>query len=101
MYDQPRQMITSISGLHLREMYHQRHTALCCGTSAWMNCDQASKQIQMLRLREARETGAETLITACPKCQIHLTCAMKDKHLGGSLDIEIKDLTALVADSLR
>jgi Fe-S oxidoreductase len=65
-----------------------------------MNCDLASKQIQMMRLREAKETSAQTLVTACPKCQIHLTCAMKDKHLGGSLDIEIRDLTTLVADSL-
>lgn len=101
LYDPPRAALNRIPNLELVEMYHHRHTALCCGTSAWMNCDQASKQIQMMRLREARETGAEMMVTACPKCQIHLVCAMKDKHLGGSLDIEIKDLTALLADSLN
>jgi heterodisulfide reductase subunit D len=100
LYDPPRELLKSIGNLELREMYHNKHTAVCCGTSAWMNCDLASKQIQMMRLREAKETGAQTLVTACPKCQIHLTCAMKDKHLGGSLDIEIRDLTTLVADSL-
>jgi Fe-S oxidoreductase len=100
LYDPPRELLKSIKDLELREMYHNKHTALCCGTSAWMNCDLASKQIQMMRLREAKETGAQILVTACPKCQIHLTCAMKDKHLGGSLDIEIRDLATLMADSL-
>ena len=100
LYDPPRELLKSIKDLELREMYHNKHTAVCCGTSAWMNCDLASKQIQMMRLREAKQTGAQILVTACPKCQIHLTCAMKDKHLGGSLDIEIRDLATLVADSL-
>lgn len=100
LYDPPRELLKSIGNLELREMYHNKHTALCCGTSAWMNCDLASKQIQMMRLREAKQTGAQILVTACPKCQIHLACAMKDKHLGGSLDIEIRDLATLVADSL-
>jgi heterodisulfide reductase subunit D len=100
LYESPRELLKSIQGLELREMYHHKHTAVCCGTSAWMNCDLASKQIQMMRLREAKETGAQILVTACPKCQVHLTCAMKDEHLGGSLDIEIRDLAALVAESL-
>jgi len=100
LYEPPRELLRSIGDLELREMYHSKHTAVCCGTSAWMNCDLASKQIQMMRLREAKETGAQILVTACPKCQIHLTCAMKDKHLSGSLDIDIRDLITLVADSL-
>jgi len=100
IYEQPRETLRSIRGLELREMYHHGHTALCCGTSAWMNCDRASKAIQMERLREARQTGAGLLVTACPKCHIHLTCAMKDGHLNGSLDIEIKDFATVVAESL-
>jgi len=100
IYEQPRETLRSIRGLELREMYHHGHTALCCGTSAWMNCDRASKAIQMERLQEARQTGAELLVTACPKCHIHLACAMKDQHLNGSLDIEIKDFATVVAESL-
>jgi heterodisulfide reductase subunit D len=100
IYQQPREVITSIQGLDLREMYHHGHTAMCCGTSAWMNCDRASKGIQMERLKEARGTGADVLVTACPKCQIHLTCAMKDQHLGGSLNMEIRDFATVVAEAL-
>jgi Fe-S oxidoreductase len=101
LYEPPREMLRSLGDIDIKEMYHHKHTALCCGTSSWTNCDMTSKQIQMLRLGEARETGAETLVTACPKCQIHLTCAMKDQHLGGSLDITIRDLTAMVAEGLQ
>ena len=94
IYEPPRDVLRSIRGLELREMYHHHHTALCCGTSAWMNCDRASKAIQMERLQEAKQTGAELLVTACPKCQIHLTCAMKDQHLGGSLAVSYTHLRA-------
>jgi heterodisulfide reductase subunit D len=100
LYDPPRILLQAIDGLELVEMYHHRNTALCCGTSMWMNCGLASKQIQMTRLREARETGADVLVTACPKCQIHLTCAMKDPHLDGFGDIQIRDLATVVADAL-
>jgi Fe-S oxidoreductase len=100
LYQPPRDILKSIQGLDLKEMYHHGHTAVCCGTSAWMNCNQASKRIQMSRLQEARETGAELLVTACPKCQIHLTCAMKDEHLGGSLNIKIRDFATVVADAM-
>jgi Fe-S oxidoreductase len=59
----------------LIEMERNREHALCCGTSAWMECSSYSKAIQSERLHEALQTGTQTLITACPKCQIHLMCA--------------------------
>jgi Fe-S oxidoreductase len=55
-----------------------RENALCCGTSAWMECSSYSKAIQTERLQEAIQTGAQTLVTACPKCQIHFACAQRD-----------------------
>jgi Fe-S oxidoreductase len=51
----------------------------------------------MQRLAEAMDTGAGTLITACPKCQIHFRCA----KAAYPLDIEITDLYDLVADRLK
>jgi len=74
--------------------------AVCCGTSAWTNCDSYSKQIQTWRLKEAKAVGADTLITACPKCQIHFRCANKNEENGKNIDIEIKDLVSLVASAL-
>ena len=40
-----------------------------------MKCTGCSKAMQTERLQEAMDTGARTLVTACPKCEIHLSCA--------------------------
>lgn len=97
IYDEPRQVIAAL-GLELVEMEHHHAKALCCGTVGWTNCGAASKSIQMERLQEARATGAQVLVTACAKCQIHLRCALNDVHLGQEPVVDIKDLTALVAE---
>ncbi|MCP4451727.1 MAG: (Fe-S)-binding protein, partial [Planctomycetes bacterium] len=46
---------------------------------------------------EAEATGANTLITACQKCQIHLTCALNNLDL----DLELKDLTSVLAEAIK
>jgi Fe-S oxidoreductase len=100
IYDEPRTIIKAIPGMELVEMPRSRANALCCGTQAWMNCGMVNKQIQSERLREARATGADVLLTFCPKCQIHFRCAMHDQKLGEELGIEIEDLTSLAAKAL-
>jgi Fe-S oxidoreductase len=98
-YEAPRRAISQL-GYELVEMDRHGRTALCCGTSCWTACGQVSKNIQVERLREARQTGAELLITACVKCQIHFKCAQDDPLLAGDLGIEIRDLTTLLAETL-
>jgi Fe-S oxidoreductase len=99
-YDAPRQAIERL-GLELVEMPRNRANALCCGTNGWTHCAVANKAVQVDRLREARATGADLLVTACIKCQIHLRCAMQDQLLGEEIAIEIKDLATLVAEALE
>ena len=99
VYDAPRQVMEAL-GLELVEMENNRGRAICCGTSAWTHCGATAKCIQVDRLKEARATGAEVLVTACVKCQIHLKCAQNDAHLDEALQIEVKDLTTLVAEAL-
>lgn len=100
IYDEPRAILQAIPGLQVVEMLHNRGNALCCGTQSWMNCGSVNKQIQVELLREAKATGADTLITACPKCKIHLKCAMHDEVLGQELQIEIKNFAGFVAGAL-
>jgi Fe-S oxidoreductase len=99
VYDAPRQAIERL-GLELVEMQRMRENALCCGTNGWTHCTIANKAVQVDRLREARATGADLLVTACIKCQIHLRCAMQDQLLGDEIAIKIKDLAAVVAEAL-
>jgi len=99
VYDQPRQVLEDL-GFELIEMDRTQKSSLCCGTSCWRACGQVSKSIQVERLKEAKATGANQLVTACIKCQIHFKCAQNDPILGDEIDIDIRDITTLVADRL-
>lgn len=100
VYDPPRAIMDDM-GFELIEMQRSGSAALCCGTSCWRSCGQVSKSIQVERLKEAKATGAETLVTNCIKCQIHFKCAQNDPILGDAIDIEIRDLTTIVAENLE
>jgi Fe-S oxidoreductase len=90
----------AIPGIELLEMQHNRRGGICCGTTNWMNCDATSKRIQQSRLTEAKATGAETLVTACPKCQIHFRCSeccgSEDK-----VNINVTDYVNIIASALK
>jgi heterodisulfide reductase subunit D len=96
IYEPPRQLLQFLPETQLVEMERNRENALCCGTSAWMECSSYSKAMQIERLQEAIQTGAQTLITACPKCQIHLTCAQS----GTDLELRVIDLYAYLLQRL-
>ncbi len=96
IYDAPRELLKMVPEVKFAEMERSRENALCCGTSAWIECSSCSKAMQIERLNEALRTGARTLVTACPKCQIHLACAMS----GTEIDVNIVDLYAFVLDAM-
>jgi heterodisulfide reductase subunit B len=62
-----------------------------------------SRKIQVERLKEAKQTGAECLVTGCYKCLIHLTCAQANpgKTPKETIDIPIKDLSVAIAEYLE
>jgi heterodisulfide reductase subunit D len=95
--EEPRALLQAIPGLTLNEMEHNRQNGLCCGTSAWMSCSSCSKEIQKARLNEAIAAGAETLVTACTKCRLHLSCALRDMEV----DLKIQDINDLLAGALK
>ncbi|MHC1635151.1 MAG: (Fe-S)-binding protein [Candidatus Methanospirareceae archaeon] len=97
VYDAPRYVMHSIKGVEVVEMERSRDSAVCCGTSAWTNCDMLSEEMQMERIKEARATNADTLITACPKCMIHFRCGMSRR---GQEKIEVRDFVELVAKAM-
>jgi heterodisulfide reductase subunit D len=99
VYEEPRALLRA-SGLDLVEMERTQRSSLCCGTSCWTACGQVSKNIQVERLREAKTTGAELLITSCIKCQIHFKCAQQDPTLKNDIAIPIRDLATALADRL-
>ncbi|TET91066.1 MAG: hydrogenase iron-sulfur subunit [Methanomassiliicoccales archaeon] len=103
VYDAPRDTFAKISGIDIVEMENIRDKSTCCGVSAWMNCDANVKKSQIDRMMEAKRTDAEVVLTACPKCYIHLDCSVRDevpveKEM---VDIPLEDYTIAVAKALE
>ncbi len=94
VYEPPRAVITAVPELELVEMEDNRERAMCCGSTAWVNCSGCSKLIQREKLRQARETGARVMLTTCPKCQIHLSCAARD--LDAEHAVQVSDVISWV-----
>ncbi len=93
-------------GLHqeiiFEEMAASGRDALCCGTSGFTHCDAASRAMQLERLESTRAVGAETMITTCPKCWIHFTCAQVGERRRGATppDVQVEDFTMFVSNRL-
>ena len=96
----PRALIGRIEGIELAEMPRSGARSVCCGTSLWMNCNWISKEMQVDRIREAADTGSETMVTTCPKCMIHFRCALSETEEAEAPRIAVKDLNTLLAESL-
>ena len=100
IYDAPRAILARIPGVKQVEMAHNREHTLCCGVSGLLSCSPIARVMQMSRLAEAEATGASKLIVTCPKCWIHLDCALENSVKKGRR-IEIEDLTSLLAARLK
>ena len=100
IYDAPRDVIKSMG--ELVEMGNHMAESSCCGVSAWATCESMSKQMQVNRLIEAKSTGSDTLITSCPKCLIHLKCAVHNQIPveKEKVDIRIEDLAVAAGKAL-
>ena len=96
LFEAPRDVLRKIPSVELREMEHNRERGLCCGVGAMLTCGAVARAIQAQRLDEAERTGASKLVVACPKCWIHLDCAVS--ALGRK--IEVEDLTLTLANAL-
>jgi len=102
IYDSPRELAKAFSGAKFVEMENTRDKAVCCGVSAWANCNANAKRMQIERVIEAKKTGADRLLMFCPKCQIHMRCAIQDKVPvdPSMVDVKLEDFTVAIARML-
>ena len=91
-YEAPRNVINSIS--NLVEMENNREKARCCGSGGGVKSayGDLSNSISDLRIREAKETEADLLVSACPFCELNLS--------QNSDDFEVLDLSEFVLKHL-
>jgi heterodisulfide reductase subunit D len=100
--DSPRRLFEA-AGLKIIEMENTKNRSYCCGNCAWTNCSSTTMKMQLERMRQAKRTGAEYLLTSDPKCQIHLSCAMSGELPidRGLVDVPVKDMAIALAEILN
>ena len=90
VYEEPRNVINSVALLVEMENHHQN--SLCCGAGGGVKSayPKIAHEISIGRLKQAKDTNADKLITTCPFCKTNL----KNK------DIEVLDLCEFLIGEL-
>lgn len=99
VFDAPREVLKQIPAVELIEMEDTMEDAECCGVSAYISCNQDSKKLQEKKILQAIDTGAEYLITACPKCITHLNCYLNENRELNS-QIKVIDIVSFLGQLL-
>ena len=102
IFDAPRNVIRAIPGVELVEMKHFRENSLCCGGGGgrmWQEELDVEVRMSERRIMEAKDTGAEFVITCCPLCLVMLEDARKSKELEDT--IKVVDLNEFVLMALE
>jgi Fe-S oxidoreductase len=100
VYEPPRQILRAIKGLEFVEMYRIREYSYCCGGGGGV--PQAYPDLALSaaidRLEEAKDVGAECLVTACHHCRANLSQSQHSLQEPLLPVIDIIDLVCEAAD---
>ncbi len=98
IYDSPRTLAGAAGTL--KEMPRSKQTGFCCGAGGgrmWLEEDEGTR-VNENRAKEAIETGANMIATACPFCMTMMNDGVK-AH-GKEKDVIVKDIAELIADKI-
>jgi Fe-S oxidoreductase len=99
IYNSPRNSLNSIVGLNLVEMERNKDRGFCCGAGGgrmFLEETEGTK-INIDRTKEALETGATTIASACPFCMTMLSDGVKDFEKND--DVEVKDIAEIILEN--
>lgn len=98
IFEEPRQVLRSIPGLELVEMERHGEFSYCCGGGGGMMWHESEGHVSHNRVRQALDTGAEIIATACPYCLNMLDDAVKS--MGVDQKIAVFDIMELLSKAL-
>jgi len=99
IYDEPRRVISTVTGAIPSEFGRQREDSFCCGAGGgrmWME-EHEGERINQNRVKEAIRLKADTVCVACPYCMTMFEDGVKES---GGGNIRVRDIAEIVADSL-
>lgn len=72
IFDDPRRVIESVADLV--EMENNRENSLCCGAGGGVKSayPEIADELSKARIKQAKDTNCNILITACPFCKLNL-----------------------------
>jgi heterodisulfide reductase subunit D len=93
IYDAPREILTSIKGVTVKELGRSRENSFCCGGGGLLptGFPEFSDDLARQRALEMSDTGAELLLSACPACKENLKIAAR-KLKRGTKVVDIVEL---------
>ena len=100
IYEKPRNILTSIPGVCLKEMERTRSRSFCCGGGGgrmWME-EHIGKRINEMRIEQALKLKPDVIATACPYCLTMLGDGLKAK--GADESVKVLDIAELLEKSL-
>jgi len=97
VFDAPRQVLRAIPGLQFVEMHRIREYAYCCGGGGGVPDahPNVARSAAIQRADEARDVGAEMLVTACQHCRQNLDRTFTPSRAGAGTT-SVLDLVDLV-----
>lgn len=100
--DAPRNVLRRANnGLPVLEMAQNREQGLCCGAGGanmWYEVKEEKERINVIRAKQAADTGADTVATACPFCLTMMSDGLSLTGQEGKM--QARDLAEIVADHL-
>ncbi|BDG61065.1 (Fe-S)-binding protein [Caldinitratiruptor microaerophilus] len=100
-YEAPRALIHG-TGVGLAEMARSRSKSFCCGAGgahAWMEESGPGPRVNQIRAREAVETGANVIATACPFCMQMMEDGVKTT--AGEDGPAVRDVAELLLEAVE
>ncbi|MDQ3870407.1 MAG: heterodisulfide reductase-related iron-sulfur binding cluster [Chloroflexota bacterium] len=100
--EEPRAVLAAVPGLELREMERHGKATFCCGAGGgrmWME-EQRGTRVNAERTRQALETAAEGVATACPFCLVMMRDGLADVGPGRTGGVQAQDIAEILAASL-
>ena len=98
IYDPPRELIRSVPGVELVEMYSNREHALCCGAGGGVLSafTDLAGDVGVERLQQAAAAGATQVVSSCPTCVVNL----KRSVAKAGLNLTVTDIVDLLNEAL-
>lgn len=100
VYEAPRDVIKSLDA-DLVEMKRCKSNGLCCGAGGaqmFKDAEKGKKEVNIERIEEALDTGANAIAVGCPFCMTMMSDGVKNKER--EHDVKVYDLAEMLLESM-